>query len=323
MVSKRGIGRSGLLMAVALMVAMCVVAFLFKPERPLTGNLGICLPSPNLWDIDPLASWIINLVLLGGIAAGGFFLNRTFNFIRSTEPVLPAMFLILVGSCPWITYNLSASSIICAVNILALSVMFNTYKSPNATQEMFTVATLLSVGSMFQYAFIPLVVPYVVGAIVMKAFRIKECLAMIMGLVAPYWVGIGLGLIRLDWFTMPEFTNLFSDFTQASERYVLMVGVGLAIFIGSLLALNNSIKLYAGNSRVNAMNMCITLIGGVSILCIVVDFSNMMAYLATMFFTVAVQVANLCALWNIKREWLVVFIPGVIYTVLFALAVLT
>ncbi|MDE6577913.1 MAG: hypothetical protein K2J82_08700 [Muribaculaceae bacterium] len=323
MIRKRGIGRTGLLLAVLAMAVCSVCSFILKPERPLTGNLGVCLPSPNLWAIDPLYSWILNTILLGGIAVGGFFLNRAFNFIRSTEPVLPTMFLVFVGACPWITYNLSSSTIICVVNILSLSVLFTTYKSTNATQEMFTIATLLSVGSMFQYAFIPLAVAYIVGAIAMKAFRIKECLAMIMGFIAPYWVGLGLGLISPDWFKLPEFTNLFSDFTQTSERFVLMVEVGLAIFIGCLLGLNNGIKLYAGNSQVNAMNTCITLLGAVCIICIVADFSNMMAYLATFFFTVAVQVANLCALWNIRREWLVVFIPSLIYILLFVIAILT
>lgn len=320
---KRGIGKRELSLAIGLSLLMCVAAYILQPERALTGNLGICLPSPNLWNINPVSSWLINTVLIGGIAAGGFFLNRSFNFIRSTEPVLPAMFLIFVGACPWITYNLSASTIICGVNLLALSVMFGIYKSPNATQELFTVATLLSVGSMFQYAFIPFIIPYVIGAIVMKAFRIKECLAFLMGLVAPYWVGIGLGLLPPEQFTMPEFTNLFSDFTQTSEIYVLTAEAAIGVVIGAVLALNNSMKLYAGNSMVNAMNMCITLIGGMCVICMCIDFSNLMAYIATFFFTVAVQLANLCALWQIKREWLVLLIPALIYIALFLTAILT
>lgn len=317
MLRERGIGRTGLILTVIVMVGMCVVAFLFQPPRHLTGELGFCLPSPNLWDINPVSSWLINTVLLGGVAAGGFFLNRTYNFIRSTEPVLPAMFLILTGSCPWITYHLSSSTIICVVNLLSLSVLFRAYNTRNAAQEMFTIGTFLSVGSMFQYAFLPMAPVYVVGAIIMKAFRLKECLAFLMGLVAPYWVCLGLGLIRPEWFEQPQLTNLFSDFAKASELFLLMAGVGLAIFFGFILALNNSIKLYAGNSRVNAMNLCITLLGLMCVICIVVDFSNMTAYLATFYFTVAVQVANLCALWHIRREWLVVFIPSLIYICLF------
>ncbi|MBD5309835.1 MAG: hypothetical protein HDS10_05340 [Bacteroides sp.] len=323
MVRNRDIGRAGIIGTSLMMVGMCVVAFILQPEKPLTGNLGICLPSPNLWDINPVSSWLINLVLLGTVAAGGFFMNRTFNFIRSTEPVLPAIFLILAGSCPWITYSLSASTIVCVVNLMSLSVLFTTYKSPNATQEMFTIATLLSVGSMFQYAFIPMILPYILGAIFMKVLRIRELLAFLMGILAPYWVGLGLGLIKPEWFAMPEISNLFTDFSRTPELYVLMAGVALTAFAGTVLALNNSIKLYAGNSQVNAMNLSITVLGGVSIICIVVDFSNMITYLATLFFTVGVQVGNFCALWHIKKGWLVVFVPAVIYTTLFLITVLS
>lgn len=309
----KGIGKTGLVLAVMAMIAMTAVAYIYRPGSRITGELGICLPSPNIWEINPVSSWIINTVLTGAIALGGFFLNRTHNFIRSTQPVLPVMFLLLAGSNPWINYYLSSSTLICAVNLIALSILFGEYDSRNATQPMFAIGTFISVGSMFQYAFLPMTLAYILGAIIMKAFRLKELLALGMGMIAPYWVGVGLGLISLDSFEMPDITNLFSNFAKASEIFVLALSVGIAIFFGALLALNNSIKLYAGNSRVNAQNMTITLLGVISVICIIVDFSNMLAYLGTLYFTVAVQVANMCALWKIKREWLVVLIPAVIY----------
>ena len=317
----RGIGKTGLVIAAMVMLAMTAITFMLRPSERITGELGICLPSPNTWNIPPISSWMINTVLLGAIAAGGFFLNRTHNFIRSTQPVLPAMFLVLAGSNPWLNYYLSSSTLICVVNLLALSILFGEYKSHNATQAMFAIGTFFSVGSMFQYAFLPMTVAYIVGAIMMKAFRIKEFLALCMGLVAPYWVGVGLGLIHPDWFTVPEFTNLFSDFAKASEIVVLAVSVGVAIFCGALLALNNTIKLYAGNSRVNALNMTITILGVVCVVCIFVDFSNMLAYLGTLYFTVSVQVANLCALWRMRREWIAVAVPAFVYVIFFILMI--
>lgn len=323
MTRSKGIGKTGLVLAVMAMIAMTAVSYLLRPDSRLSGELGICLPSPNLWEINPVSSWIINTVLTGAVAFGAFFLNRTHNFIRSTQPVLPVMFLLLAGSNPWINYYLSSSTLICAINLISLSILFGEYNSRNATQPMFAIGTFMSVGSMFQYAFLPMIVAYVLGAIIMKAFRFKEFLALGMGLIAPYWVGIGLGLISLDSFEMPDITNLFSNFAKASEIFVLAVSVGTAIFFGALLALNNSIKLYAGNSRVNAQNMTITLLGVVCAICIIVDFSNMLAYLGTLYLTVAVQVANMCALWKIKREWLVVFIPAIIYIGFFIAMILS
>lgn len=313
MAKQKEIGKGGVVLCALLMIAMCTVSFLLRPDRRISGELGICLPSPNLWDINPVSSWIINTVLLGGCAAAGFFLNRTYNFIRSTHPVLTSLFFVMSASNPWTTGYLSSSTLLCVANLLCLSVMFRTFRSDNATQEMFVIGTFISVGSMFQYAFLPMILAYVCSAVVMKVFRVKEILAMGMGLVAPYWVGIGLGLIPLRWFSLPQLTNLFNDYAHASELFVLLLSVCMAVFCGLILGLNNSIKLYAGNSRVNAMNLTITFVGVVCSVCVVIDFSNMMAYLATLYFTVAVQVANVCALWNVRREGLVVAIPATIY----------
>lgn len=313
MAKQKEIGKIGVVMCAFIMVAMCTASFLLRPDQRISGELGICLPSPNLWDINPVSSWIINTVLLGGCAAAGFFLNRSYNFIRSTHPVLTSLFLVLSASNPWTTGYLSSSTLLCVVNLLCIAIMFRSFRSDNATQEMFVIATFISVGSMFQYAFLPMLPAYVGAAIVMKVFRVKEFLAMLMGLVAPYWVGIGLGLIPLEWFSMPQITNLFQDYAHASELIALLLSVGIAIFFGILLGLNNSIKLYAGNSRVNAMNLTISFVGLMCSVCVIVDFSNMMAYVATLYFTVSVQVANMCALWNVKRERMVVAIPAIIY----------
>lgn len=309
----QGIGKRGLAISIGIMAAMCVASFLFEPATRLSGESGICLPSPNLWNIDPLWSWGINTFLLGAIAAGAFFLNRYYNFIRSTEPVMSTMFLVLAASNPWNDTHLSAATIICAVNILSFAVLFGCYRKQNATQEIFIIATFLSIGSMCQYAFLPFIISIVAGAIIMKAFRIKEFFALLMGLIAPYWIVIGLGIIPLENFNIPQISNLFTGFAAPPDLIILMLSVGVAGFIGLLLGINNSIKLYAGNSRVNALNMTISLTGVVSMICVIGDFTNMMAYLTTLFFTVAVQIANLCALWPIKREWIIGAVPAVIY----------
>lgn len=323
MSKEKSLGKGGMVLSAIVMLAMCAISFLFRPEHRISGELGICLPSPNLWNINPISSWIINTVLLGGCAAAGFFLNRSYNFIRSTHPVLTSLFLVLSASNPWITGYLSSSTLLCVVNIICISVIFRCFRASNATQEMFIIGTFISIGSMIQYAFLPMIVAYILSAIVMKVFRFKEFLALLMGVVAPYWVTVGLGLIPLDRFSMPEITNLFQDYARASHLLVLSVSVGLAIFTGLVLGLNNCIKLYAGNSRINAMNLTIIFVGLVCSICVIVDFSNMMAYIATLYFTVAVQVANLCALWNIRRDHIVVLIPSMIYIAFFITMILT
>ena len=305
-------------MAVVIATAMCVLSFIFQPELPLGGTPGLCLPSPAYWIKDPFLSWIINFLIMGSTAILIYFVNQTYNFVRINQPVLPALFLLLTAANPWITNVLNTSMIMALVNILCLSILFGAYKSTNATQEMFLIATFLSLGSMFEYAFLPMGLAYLLGALIMKALRLKELLAFFMGLVAPYWVGLGFGILKLEWFRMPEITYLFADRELALEIFLLLVSVAVVIFIGICTGMSNSIRLYAGNSRVNAMNLAISVLGSLCVICILIDFNNILAYLATLYFTVAVQLANLCALWQMRHEWIVVGVAAIIFIGFFA-----
>lgn len=308
-----GIGRPGMTVAVAAAAVMFIISFLVPAPFSISGNFGICLPSPDLWNINPVASWILNIALAAACTIGTWLLNRSFNFIRSTQPVLQALFLIMVAANPWITGELSSSLLLCLINIIGLALMFRDYSSPNATQDLFAIGTFLGIGSMFQYGFIPMMPAYVLMAVAMKNLRIKEFIAFLLGIAAPFWVSIGLGIIPLENFQLPEIVPLFINYDNALEIFLLVASTGIAIFLGVMTGLFDSVRLYAGNSRVNAMNVCVSILGIFSIVCVVVDFNNMLVYLATLYFTVAVQLANVCALWNMKHQWLVTAIPALIF----------
>lgn len=303
--------------------AMIALPFFIAPKAHMSGEMGLCLPSPNIWNISPLASWMMNTVLISILVAGAWMLNRRYNFIKSTNPVLPAIFLILIASDPWITSYLSASNLVCALVVMSLSILFGCYRVRNASQEMFVIGTFISVGSMCQYGLLPFLIPLVLSAVIMKAFRFREFVAMGMGLIAPYWVGLGMGIIPLSALKMPEISNLFDGLADSGDLLVLIISVATAVFMGLLLGLNNAVKLYAGNSRINAMNLAINLTGLTAAVASIVDFSNMTTYLSTIYFAVAVQFANLCALWTLKREWIAVAVPGVVYAGFFIVMFLT
>ncbi|OSJ37048.1 hypothetical protein BST63_00155, partial [Bradyrhizobium canariense] len=110
------------------------------------------------------------------------------------------------------------------VNLVCLDVMMRAYNSENATTTMFAVATYLSLGSMVQYAFLPLMIIYPLMAIIDKIFRIKEVVAYIMGLIDPYWVVLGLGLVSFSDFRMPHFLE---SLPVADGNYLLMVFISL------------------------------------------------------------------------------------------------
>lgn len=316
------IGKTGLALAGVAVAAMCLFSFFSETDFRVFGQSGLCLPTPSEWKMPPFLSWLINSVLLGATAGLAYFLNRTFNFIRTTEPIMPALFMVMAGSNPWITGELNSSICIAIVAVICLWLLFDVYDARNATQPLFVIATFISIGSMFQYAFLPLGLVCLLGMAIMKVMRPKELLAFLFGIAAPWWIVFGFGIRALEDFHMPSPFPLFGDNTRAQDIFLMLVSVGLAIFMGLAFGAANAMRIYAGNSRVNAMNTLIYWLGIAFTLCIIFDSANITAYLAVIYFCSAVQIANFCALRQLRHEWLFTLIPSLLFIAIYLLMIL-
>lgn len=294
-------GHFGFIAAFLLTVLMTATEIFFGNPYPKSGVLGICLPSPNHWVLSiPLSASInLALILLCGIAMQ--FLNKKYGFIKSTDTVAAVTFFIFCGSNTWIDGLLNSSVMICAINLIALFMIFHEYRSQKSMQTLFIIATLLSIGSMFQYALVFFIPAYILIAMMLKTLNLKSFSAFILGIAAPYWIGIGLGLLPLDSFQFPIFSNIFDD---AESRSVLLMGLlnlGLTALLGISLTLYNAVKIYAGNTRRRVMNNATLIVGFTSIVCMLFDIYNIHSYIVTLYMAVAFQVANFFDLHNIRR----------------------
>ena len=321
MISRSQPGPGVYVIALILAIGMSAVAFFTGSHAQLTGDMGICLPSPNMWDLLPLASWIINLALAVAISLALYLFNKNLSFSPGSSFLLMGAFILMTASNPWISERLTSSMLMASANLWCLWIMFANFNERNATQGVFLTATILSLGSMFQYAFVFMIPVYMIIGIFLKCFRIKELLAMLMGLAAPYWVGIGMGLIPLEAFHMPTFTNLFEGFATKTGLLAGLLNLGLTALLALLLGLNNTVKLFAGNSRRRLMNSSLNLMGVSCAAMMVIDFNNLTAYMATFYMMAAVQVANVFGLWNVKRWEIWLWIGAATYVGFFIGAV--
>lgn len=312
-----GIGKLGMAVAVLIAIAMSVLSFLYHPVEIIPVQYGICLPSPDSWDFDALWSGIVNLLLIGLITILLYIINRSYNFVRTNEPVLYAVFLIMATSGPWFTEYVNTSVIICLANVICIGIIFDSYDSKNATQQMFILGVVAGTGSMVQYGFLPMAVVYFLWALFMKVLRVKETLALIAGIICPYWIALGFGWIRISDLHFPSITPLFGQTRDHTDFLLMLIGIAVAACLGFIVTIINSMKLYAGNSKVNAMNLCVSALGVASVVCILVDFDNIHAYVLSLYMACAVQIANICALWNPGMPWIVTAFPSVIYIAIF------
>ncbi|MDE5849368.1 MAG: hypothetical protein K2H38_04445 [Muribaculaceae bacterium] len=285
--------------AVAAIIMIAATALLMPSLKP-EAEQGLCVALST--DMIPhLLGCGINTLLIAFAIILAFVFNKKHSFVRSTEALLPTTMAVILASNPINTSYLGAPVVMLIVNLVCLDIMMKSYASENATTSMFAVATYLSVGSMVQYAFVPLMVVYPIMALMAKTLRIKECVAYVMGLVAPYWVALGFGLLSLSDFRMPQFLTVFPD-AEGSYMPLVMTSLCTLALVGLLMILNNAMLIYAGNMRVRTFNNMINLLGSACGLFMLIDFDNFGAYASSLCFAVSVQISNFFAMRRIPQS---------------------
>lgn len=312
--NRTSIGMPVLAVAIVLALAMMSTSLVIIPLQHIASDFGIALPSPNLWNLSSGSGWILNLAILMACVPLLLLLNKRFNIVQGNGFVLPAMFILLCGSNIFISRSFCSSTLLVLVNIVCLWVLFDTDRKRNSTQDYFFIATLLALGAMIQYAFIPMIPVYIAAGIIMRSLRFKEAMAFLLGLIAPYWVAIGLGLTPLDSYSFPHLANLFSYIGAKTDLFITLIYIGLMFLISSLLCMSNAMLLYAGNTRIRRMNNCINVLGYISALCMIVDFNNLPAYIATLNLWMAVQTGNIFALHRIRHPYYILGAFAVLQT---------
>lgn len=314
-------GREGMLLALAASAAMFVAAYLTDSHIQLSGQLGICLLSPNNWGIPAFWGWVLNAVLAAISVLLLYLLNKVHTVVPGNDTILPGMFLLTAASNVWLSGGLTSGWIMVMAHLLCLGVLFSSYRSRNAAQSLFVIATVLSLGSMIQYAFIFFIPAYLLGAALMKCLKFKPFIGFILGLIAPYWVGVGLGIIPLSNFHTPELSNFMSTFSSKSDIFMSVANMAITLLVALLLGMNNIVKLYAGNTQRRLNNMVIDLLGVTCIICLLFDFKNMPVYLGVCYMIFAVQLANCFALHSVRRGPLVLIAIALIYIASFVLQI--
>ncbi len=304
-------------------IILCVLLALlgalraFPTPQPL--DFGIAIDSPNLWNFTPLWGEILNVAGLGLCAIVLFFINKNFSLIKTGQPLGASFFLPLCFSNLIVGGHWSATPVVTLIVLLIYACLFNSYKTRNATRSMFFVATCLSVGSMFEYSFIPIGLAAFAASFLMEAMRPKEFLAMGLGLIAPYWVAIGFGLVNPLELRLPHPVTIFAG-NLTPEIFLTLTVAGIMALCAVILSLYNGLILYAGNTRVRRSLLVMNTFGVISAICMLLDVYNAHAYLGVCNIWVAMQLANLFALRDLRRGgllfWLlqlVIFSLSMIY----------
>lgn len=314
------VGLPSLVCAIAVSAVMLILTVCLFAAPGASGDVGLSLPSPNEWHIPKFIGWVLNSSLIFLSIAVITSANRQYNFIPSAGYALPALMPILVCSCCITTATISTSTILMATNIAALFILFGTYESYNASKEFFILATLFSVGSMFQYAFLMMIPVYIIGGIMMKSLRVRETVAFILGLIAPYWILVGLDIVPSPSLRMPDTLKVLSTARGDSDLFIALLGGIIMSIMGVVVAIYNSLRLLMRNARPRSMHATVNVMGFVSVLCMVLNFNNFVSYLGTIALWLAIETAMMFELYHTRSPRLWTAGISAVFIILFIIA---
>lgn len=293
------------------------MAFSAVPGGTLEGSGGVCMPSPNQWTISPTLSFATSLGLTTLCVLLTIGLNMRFSLIPGTGVLYATMFLIAQGAVPWINPRLSSAIILLCVSLICTHILFSLYGQRNASKGIFVIFSTLAWGSMIQYAFILLMPIFLLGALFLSVLRIREAGAALLGILSPFWISIGLGIIAPGDINLPTLTNLFYSFTSPGSLFFLLVTLGFASILMLLLTASNALAPSSSGQQHRSYNAFLNLLGISMIWYMLFDASNMLTYASVLMFGLSFQTARYAAIPRHRFAYLPVIIAIPAFIALF------
>lgn len=295
-------------------ILLLLTLFCFAPIS-IAGDMGICVSSPNLWHLPRFGGWLLNGILVFLSVAIMASANKKFNFIPEAEPLMSMALALLLATNCFTNATLSASTLLLFFNVLALFILISTYEEMNAAKEFFIIGTLPAIGAMFQCSFVMMIPVYIGGGLLMKSFRLRELIAFIFGLIAPYWIALGMGMVAPEAFRMPEIFTVFRAVKVGESLNLTLVTACIMGGLAVICALYNTVRLFNRNSRLRCMHSTFNLMGFMAIMGMLFNFNNFPAYYGTIALWCAIELATLFYFYNIRYIQallvgiLIVFLP--------------
>lgn len=276
----------------------------------LTGAMGSSVVGAS----SPL---LVALAAIGIIMGLMTFINGAFNLLRTSSILFVGVFAFMEAASPIISTRFGSGMIVAAGVLCAMALMYTTYQQPvTGTKRTFLVFTLLSAGSMLQYAFVAYLPVFLAGCAQMRCFTFRSLLAAVAGMVVPWWILLGMGFITFDDIVFPTGLSIFSQLGSAGTAQLAAV-IAVTVIAGFTLTLTNMVKIYNYNARSRSFTGLLVTVTIATLLLTMIDFANILAYLTLLNCCVAFQTALFFRINAENRGYITVAAVLATYFILF------
>jgi len=276
----------------ALMLTAATVLAVFtgsvSPSVSSTGmffSLGHTLTHPG-----PVPA-AINLVCLLATGLIMLALNKVFNFVRSVTHLFVSTFLLLQVANPASLTSFNAGTLVALVAAITMWPLFGSYQDRHAQRSIFLIFALIAAGSMFHYGFLVLLPAYVLGFMNMRALNFKGVLAMLFGLVTPFWIILGLGIVSPADFKPPMIHGIW-QLVGGPHAGLTIVLAAIVAVMGIVLAVMNLLTIMNFRMQTRVYNAFMVFALVTTVIAMSIDYRDISFFLPLLGLMVAVQVAN-------------------------------
>ena len=279
-----------ILCALALMVATAI-GMVMGVQPVTSGSTGIFFTLKDSLIGSTTLSATVNVLCL--LATGGIMLtlNKVFSYVRTVTHLLVSAFFLLQLAHPAGLVSFNAGTLLCMVTALAIMPLFAAYQDRHSQRSIFLIFAIAAAGSMFHYGFLMLVPAFLLGFFNMGVMNLKGLLAMLFGLITPFWIVLGLGIASPTDFTAPHISGIWNLQWTLQEEFLLIVA-GLTAVLGIVLAVMTLMTLMNYRMQTRVYNAFFVFMLVMAVIAIFIDYRDAAVYLPLLNLMVAVQVAH-------------------------------
>lgn len=297
-------------------IAMLLSATGLIPESGLEAD-GVISGCGTVMASSTLAAILV--AVFGGLVSISILslTNRTFDIMQTTSNLYVGLFALLIASIPG-ALGMELDGILLLVTMMVcLMIMFTTYGRNLPYRRLFLIFVLLSAGSAMQYAFAFFIPAMLIGCHQMRCLTVKALLAALIGIITPYWILWGFGIITIDQFQPPHIGWPTPDSFSIYTLPQLIGSAGMAA-IALTATIINIVKVYAQNARARAFNGILALVTIWTIAAAILDLGHLLTYVGLLAALTATQTTLFCQLNESRRSYILVLL-----TIALALSVFT
>lgn len=296
-------GQSFMVLCAVALVMTALAATAMGIESPTHEGNGVFFSFKGPFIDNATLSTTVNVLCL--LLTGGILLavNKVYTFVRSMTHLCVSAFFLLQVANPSSLVSFHAGTLMCLVTALALLPLFAAYQDRHSQRSIFMISALVATGCMFHYDFLILIPAFLLGFLNMGVLNLKGLLAVLFGLVTPFWIVLALGIVGPGDAVAPQWTLL--DIPAMTP----LVGLSaITALLGIVLAGMNlhTIMNYRMQTRVYNAFFIILLVLTVIAMCLAHHDLNV--FLPLLNLMVAVQVAQVHTLRTLPYRYIFLFL---------------